>query len=71
MGSLLKMCSFPQEVRASQDRKETLGINLPVCVLSRFSCVRPFAIPWTIAHQSPLCMEFSRQEYWNGCHALF
>ena len=22
--------------------------------------------PWTIAHQSPLSMEFSRQEYWSG-----
>ena len=22
--------------------------------------------PWTIAHQTPLSMEFSRQEYWNG-----
>ena len=22
--------------------------------------------PWTIAHQAPLCMGFSRQEYWSG-----
>ena len=22
--------------------------------------------PWTIVHQAPLCMEFSRQEYWTG-----
>ena len=22
--------------------------------------------PWTIAHQAPLSMEFSRQEYWIG-----
>ena len=22
--------------------------------------------PWTVAHQSPLSMEFSRQEYWSG-----
>ena len=21
--------------------------------------------PWTVAHQVPLSMEFSRQEYWN------
>ena len=20
--------------------------------------------PWTVAHQAPLCMEFSREEYW-------
>ena len=24
------------------------------------------AIPWTVAHQAPLSMGFSRQEYWNG-----
>ena len=24
------------------------------------------AIPWTAAHQAPLSMGFSRQEYWNG-----
>ena len=23
-------------------------------------------IPWTIARQAPLSMEFSRQEYWSG-----
>jgi len=22
--------------------------------------------PWTVAHQAPLSMGFSRQEYWNG-----
>ena len=25
-----------------------------------------FATPWTIAHQAPLSMGFSRQEYWHG-----
>ena len=43
-----------------------------------------FVTPWTIAHQAPLSMEFSRQEYWSsimcmekkkkntgvGCHFL-
>ena len=28
--------------------------------------VQLFAIPWTIAYQAPLSMEFSRQEYWSG-----
>ena len=23
-------------------------------------------IPWTSAHQTPLSMDFSRQEYWSG-----
>ena len=35
-------------------------------VLSRFSHVRLFATPWTVAHQAPLSMGFSRHEYWNG-----
>ena len=25
-----------------------------------------FAPPWTVAHQAPPSMEFSRQEYWSG-----
>ena len=24
------------------------------------------ATPWTVAHQPPLSMGFSRQEYWSG-----
>ena len=35
-------------------------------VLGCFSRVQLFVTPWTIAHQAPLSMEFSRQEYWNG-----
>ena len=30
------------------------------------SCVRLFVTPWTVAHQAPLSMGFSRQEYWCG-----
>ena len=29
------------------------------------SCVQLFVTPWTVAHQSPLSMEFSRQEHWS------
>ena len=28
--------------------------------------VRLFATPWTVAHQAPLSMGFSRHEYWSG-----
>ena len=28
--------------------------------------VRLFASPWIIAHQAPLSMASSRQEYWSG-----
>ena len=30
------------------------------------SRVQLFATPWTVAHQAPPSMEFSRQEYWSG-----
>ena len=37
-------------------------------MLSHFSHVRvqPFAAPLTVAHQVPLSMGFSRQEFWSG-----
>ena len=35
-------------------------------VLSHFSRVWLFMTLWTIAHQAPLSMRFSRQEYWSG-----
>ena len=34
------------------------------------SRVWPFATPWTAAHQPPLSMGFSRQEYWSGCYLV-
>ena len=38
-----------------------------VCVHARvLSRVRLFVTPWTVAHQAPLSMEFSRHEYWSG-----
>ena len=37
-----------------------------VCKLSRFSCVRLIVTLWTVAHQAPLSMGFSRQEYLSG-----
>ena len=39
---------------------------LLLLLLSRFSCVRLCATPWTAAHQAPPSLGFSRQEYWSG-----
>ena len=39
-------------------------------MLSSFSRVQLVAIPWTVAHQIPLSMGFSRQKYWSQSHAL-
>ena len=30
------------------------------------SCIWLFATPWTLPHEAPLSMGFSRQEYWSG-----
>ena len=37
-------------------------------VLSHFCCVRPFATPWTVVHQAPVSMGFSKQDYWSGLY---
>ena len=43
------------------------GIYVCVCVkLSHFGRVQRFAALWAVAHQVPLPMEFSWQEYWSG-----
>ena len=43
-----------------------LTYHILMCVLIHFSCVQLFATQCTLAHQAPLSMGFSRQEYWNG-----
>ena len=46
-----------------REGQAALGLLL---LLSRFSRVRLYATPWTAAHQAPLSLGFSRQEYWSG-----
>ena len=36
---------------------------MQACMLSHFWL---FSNPWTVAHQTPLFLEFSRQEFWSG-----
>ena len=38
----------------------------PMLMLSCFSRVWLFAVPWTVDLQAPLSMGFSQQEYWSG-----
>ena len=50
-----------------QDWKRSVFISIPKKVkVKSLSCVRLFATPWTVAHQAPPSMGFSRQEYWSG-----
>ena len=61
---------FSLSVCLSLSHTHTHRVNSPhpvhARVLSRFSRVRLYATPWTVAHQAPLSTGFSRQEYWSG-----
>ena len=41
-------------------------VHVHACVCCCFSHVQLSITPWTVAHQPPLSMGFSRQEYWCG-----
>ena len=43
------------EIRYKEERKKVKSL----------SCVRIFEISWTVAHQAPQSVKFSRQEYWS------
>ena len=49
-------------------REKCLSTGVPACVFSR---VWLSATPWTVAHQAPLSMEFSRQNIGVSCPFLF
>ena len=49
------------QTRLSEWTTTTTTVCVCVCVLSR---VWLYETPWTVAHQAPLSMEFSRQQYW-------
>ena len=43
-----------------------LFIHIRREVLKSLSLVQLFVTPWTVGHQAPPSMEFSRQKYWSG-----
>ena len=54
-----------QESKGSQRVGHNTHPNIRL-LLSHFSCVQLCATPQTAAHQAPLSLGFSRQEYWSG-----
>ena len=74
---LLTAILFKFTLRTQADHLTQLALNgarLNASVLLRdlkvkvklLSLVWLFATPWTVAHQVPRSMGFSRQEYWSG-----
>ena len=53
------MCTLP----AKFNRVSVRYPSVQLCAQSRPTLCNP---PWTIAHQAPLSVKFSRQEYWSG-----
>ena len=45
--------------------QRALHCGMRVCMLNYCTRVQLFATPWTVAHQAPLSMGFSRQEHWS------
>ena len=62
---ILRYVCRGEEGKSSSSRNNSLGVYVCDCVLVAQSCLT-FTIPWTISHQAPLSIEFSRQEYWSG-----
>ena len=57
-------CCLLTRVGCTQGSK-LYSLCMHACMLSLFSCVRLSAALWTVDHQVPLPMGFSRQEYWS------
>ena len=55
------MNHFAIHLELAQHCKLTVKVKV-----KSLSPVRLFATPWTVAHQAPPSMGFSRQEYWSG-----
>uniref|UniRef100_A0AC11DBT5 Target of myb1 like 1 membrane trafficking protein n=1 Tax=Ovis aries TaxID=9940 RepID=A0AC11DBT5_SHEEP len=57
--------ALKKRISKNYNHKE-IQLTLSVMRAQLLSRVQLFAAPWTVAHQAPLSMEFSRQEYWTG-----
>ena len=49
----------------TEDSKISSLKHISACAC-KVSCIQLFADPRTVAHQAPLFIGFSRQEYWSG-----
>ena len=56
--------------RIQKEKDKYCVFILYIHVLNHFSCVRLFAMPWTVAQQAPLSMGFISQEDWSGLSFL-
>ena len=62
-GTLVK-ANIPRVLQLRGMVRTTKGMGIAGSGSGNF--VQLFVTPWTVAHQAPLSMGFSRQEYWSG-----
>ena len=67
---LWSQCRRPRFDPWSGTRSDMLQLKIPVVIYycyTQMLFTQSFFVPlWTVAHQAPLSLEFSRQEYWSG-----
>ena len=63
---ILKNVLYSNYYCSSHQIQALHSIGMFLCVCQSLSRVRLSATPWTVAHQAPLSMAFSRQEDWSG-----
>ena len=66
LGPSLAGAVFSKRLRKMHLRSPNSSPPRVCCALSLSSHVWLFATLWTVAHQTPLSMGFSRQKYWSG-----
>ena len=63
--SLHQMCIFKSFLKFKEHPWSSTKWQLLLPLLSQISHVQIFAALWIVAHQAPLSMGFSRQQYWT------
>ena len=64
--AFISCCSLHPPTWSGSYLTMTKSVYLPPKVKCLLNCVWLIVTPWTVAHQVPPSMEFSRQEYWSG-----
>ena len=60
-------CRSPHLLHSRHAGQPSVLGAVPLCACAKSQGpVQLFATPWTVAHQAPLSMGFSMQEYWSG-----
>ena len=59
-----KANNFSKKKKSEAVFRTLTSVDMEKCL--SLSCIWLFPTSWTVAHQAPLSIEFSRQEYWSG-----